>query len=159
MVRHAPCDLITVKLTGDRPIGKILLPTAGGPHANLAAEYVAILQRSLDVEVTCCYVVKKARTERDELLAYEWIDKTIHNSGFAGGVGRRLIESDSIAPGLVKAASEYDLLVLGASKEGIFSSVLFGEIPEKVARYSKQPVMIVKRYEGIVKSLIKKAFG
>jgi nucleotide-binding universal stress UspA family protein len=51
------------------------------------------------------------------------------------------------------------MIVLGASKEGVFSSVLFGEIPEKVARYSRTPVMIVKRYEGRVKSVIKKILG
>ena len=59
----------------------------------------------------------------------------------------------------MRAAADYDLLVLGASKEGIFSSVLFGEIPEKVARYSTQPVMIVRRYEGLVKSLVRRVIG
>jgi len=34
-----------------------------------------------------------------------------------------------------------------------------GEIPEKVARYSKTPVMIVRRYEGAVKSFINKVLG
>ena len=64
-----------------------------------------------------------------------------------------------LCKGLVKAAADYDLLVIGASKEGVFSSVLFGEIPEKVARYSKTPVMIVKRFEGEVKSLVTKIMG
>jgi nucleotide-binding universal stress UspA family protein len=64
-----------------------------------------------------------------------------------------------VATTLIKAAADYDLLVLGASREGLFSSVLFGEIPEKVARYSKTPVMIVKRFEGGVKSLVKKVMG
>ena len=35
VVRHTPCDLITVKLMGDRPIQRILITTAGGPHATL----------------------------------------------------------------------------------------------------------------------------
>jgi len=64
-----------------------------------------------------------------------------------------------VATTLVKAAADYDLLVLGASQEGVFSSVLFGEIPEKVARYSRTQVMIVKRYEGRVKSVIKRILG
>jgi nucleotide-binding universal stress UspA family protein len=32
VVRLVPCDLIFVKLFGDRPIRRILIPTAGGPH-------------------------------------------------------------------------------------------------------------------------------
>jgi hypothetical protein len=43
--------------------------------------------------------------------------------------------------------------------KGVFSSMLFGEIPEKVARYSQTLVMIVKRYEGQVKSIIKRIMG
>ena len=62
-------------------------------------------------------------------------------------------------PDAAKAAADYDLIVLGASREGVFSSVLFGEIPEKIARYSQTPVMIVKRYEGPVKSIVKKVLG
>jgi amino acid transporter/nucleotide-binding universal stress UspA family protein len=159
VVRHAPCDLITVRLFGDRPIKNILMPTAGGPHANLAAEYVSILSKALDTSVTCCFVVKEDHTPTDRNLAEDWIDKTIRRSGLEKAAKKLLIEADNIALSLVKASSDFDLIVLGASKEGVFSSVLFGEIPEKVARFSKSPVMIVRRYEGPVKSLVKRIMG
>jgi nucleotide-binding universal stress UspA family protein len=64
-----------------------------------------------------------------------------------------------VATTLIRASAAYDLIALGASREGVFSNVLFGEIPEKVARYSKSPVMIVQGYEGQVKSLIKRIMG
>ena len=35
-----------------------------------------------------------------------------------------------------RASKDFDLVVLGAARESIFRQVLFGEIPEKVARYS-----------------------
>ena len=35
----------------------------------------------------------------------------------------------------------------------------FAEIPEKVARFSSASVLVVKRYEGRVRSLLKRAFG
>jgi nucleotide-binding universal stress UspA family protein len=71
----------------------------------------------------------------------------------------RLMEGKKVATTLVRAAAEYDLIVLGSSREGVFSNVLFGEIPEKVARYSPSMVMIVQRYEGPVKSLVKRIMG
>jgi hypothetical protein len=37
--------------------------------------------------------------------------------------------------------------------------VLFGEIPEKVARYSPASVLVVKQYEGRVRSVFKRVFG
>jgi hypothetical protein len=37
--------------------------------------------------------------------------------------------------------------------------MFLGEIPERVARRSSSSVMVVKKYEGAVKSWIKKLFG
>jgi nucleotide-binding universal stress UspA family protein len=148
-----------VKLVGDTPVRRILMPTAGGPHAMLAAEYVGYICETNENEVSCCYVVKPGSGEREQAAAREWILKTIRLTPLEGKADTRLIEGENVAPALVKAGKEYDLLVLGASKEGLFSSVLFGEIPEKVARYSRTSVMIVKRYEGAVKSVVKKVMG
>ena len=159
IVRHAPCDLITVKLMGDRPIRHILIPTAGGPHASLAAEYVGIYHDAVGQQVTCCYVVEPNAVEDSREAARQWIEKTIRLTNLERKVEIRLLEGKKVATTLIRAATEYDLIALGASKEGLFSNVLFGEIPEKVARYSKTPVMIVRRYEGPVKSLVKKVLG
>ncbi len=158
-IRHAPCDLIAVKLMGDRPIQRILIPTAGGPHATLAAEYVGIYRDAYGYDVTSCYVVSPDADEHKREMAYQWIQKTIRLAGLADKTEMRLVEGKRVATSLIKIAADYDLIVLGASREGVFSGVLFGEIPEKVARYSKTPVMIVRRYEGAVKSIIKKVMG
>jgi amino acid transporter/nucleotide-binding universal stress UspA family protein len=159
VVRLAPCDLITVKLMGDRPIRRILITTAGGPHASLAAEYVGIYHDTNGYEVECGYVVAPDASDDDREAARQWIQKTIRLTKLEGKADMRLLEGKKVATTLVKAAADYDLIALGASREGVFSNVLFGEIPEKVARYSKSPVMIVQRYEGPVKSLVKRILG
>jgi APA family basic amino acid/polyamine antiporter len=159
VVRHAPCDLITVKLMGDRPIQRILITADGGPHATLAAEYVGIYHDTEGYEVTCGYVVEPNAGEDDRETARQWIQKTIRLTNLEGKVDMDILQGKKVASTLVRAAAEYDLVVLGASREGVFSNVLFGEIPEKVARYSKSPVMIVQRYEGPVKSLVKRIMG
>jgi len=157
--RLAPCDLIIVKLFGEQPSNRILIPTSGGPHASLAAEYMGLLKEAYDYEVTCCYVVRPEASKAERESALQWIDKSIHLTRLSGKVEKRLLDGARVASTLVKVAAEYDMIVLGASKEGVFSSVLFGEIPEKIAHYSKTPVMIVKKYEGPVKKLVKKVMG
>jgi amino acid transporter/nucleotide-binding universal stress UspA family protein len=159
VVRYAPCDLIAVKLMGDRPIQHILITTAGGPHATLAAEYVGLYHDADGYEVTCCYVVQPNAGEDDRETARQWIQKTIRRTSLEGKAGMRLLEGKKVATTLVRAAVDYDLIALGASKEGVFSNALFGEIPEKVARYAQTPVMIVKRYEGPVKSIVRRIMG
>ena len=159
VVRHAPCDLIFIKLMGNLPIRRILITTAGGPHATLAAEYVGIYHDAEGFDVTCCYVVKPDADENERESARQWIQKTIRLTNLEGKVDMRLLEGKRVATTLVREAANYDLIALGASREGVFSNVLFGEVPEKVARYSKSPVMIVRRYEGPVKSLVKRVMG
>ncbi|MDF1591916.1 MAG: amino acid permease [Desulfobacterales bacterium] len=159
VVRHAPCDIITVKLMGDRPIKRILITSAGGPHATLAAEYVGIYHGADGHEVTCCYVVEPNAGENDRETARQWIQKTIHLTNLEGKAEMRLLEGKRVATTLIRAAADYDLIALGASREGVFSNVLFGEIPEKVSRYAQTPVMIVQRYEGPVKTLVKRVMG
>ena len=85
--------------------------------------------------------------------------KTVSPTGLTDKAEMLVMEGNRVATTLVKAAADYDLLVLGASREGLFSSMLFGDIPEKIARYSHTPVMIVKRHEGKVKSIIKRLLG
>jgi nucleotide-binding universal stress UspA family protein len=92
-------------------------------------------------------------------IGQQWIQKTIRLTDLDGQVETYLLEGKRVAGTLVKASADYDLIVLGASREGVFSSVLFGEIPERVARYSQAPVMIVKRYEGPMKSIVKRIMG
>ena len=41
----------------------------------------------------------------------------------------------------------------------IFLQALFGEMPEKVARYPRPSVLVVKQYEGHVRSMFKRLFG
>ena len=65
----------------------------------------------------------------------------------------------AIAGGIALASRDFDLVVLGAAREPIFRQVLFGEIPEKVARYSPASVLVVKQYEGHVRSMFKRMFG
>jgi nucleotide-binding universal stress UspA family protein len=138
---------------------RILISTAGGPHAALAAEYVGIYLDTGGCEVTCSYVVEPDAAEDDRKKAHRWIQKTIRPTPLEGKAETRLLEGRKVATTLIRAAADYDLIALGASKEGLFSNVLFGEIPEKIARYAHTPVMIVQRYEGPVKSFIKKIMG
>jgi len=95
--------------------------------------------------VTCCYVVEPDADEDDRETARQGIQKTIHLTHLDGKVDMRLLEGKKVATTLIRAAADYDLIVLGTSREGVFSNVLFGEIPEKVARYARTPVMIVQR--------------
>ncbi len=158
VIRHAPCDLMTLKIV--RPeFRTCLFPTAGGPHARQAVEYLNVLTKALGLDLTVAYVVPPDATAEQRAQADRWIDKTLTHLDPEIAVERRLIEAHSVAGGIAKESRDFDLVVIGAAKEPMFRQMLFGEIPERVARFSPTSVLVVKRYEGVVKSLFKKAMG
>jgi amino acid transporter len=160
VIRHAPCDLMVLKLEGRaQNFRRCLFPTAGGPHARLAAELLVALRPATDMEVTAGYVVPPGASALQREDAELWIDKTLARVGGTLPAEKRLIEASSVAGGLALASRDYDLVVIGAAKEPVFRKVLAGEIPEKVARHSPASVLLVKRYEGAVRSLVKKFLG
>ncbi len=159
VIRHAPCDLALLKLASLEPPKRCLFPTAGGTHARLAAEMLNALAPAFGLEVTACYVVPPGATEELRHQARRWIDKTLQRIDPGVEVEGKLIESTSIAGGIAKESMGYDLVVLGAAREPFLRQVVFGEIPEKVARFSPASVLVVKRFEGPVRSLLKRALG
>lgn len=92
-------------------------------------------------------------------MAERWIRKTIERLDPGVRVDTRVIEAKSVAGGIAKESRDYDLVVLGAAREPYLQKVVFGEIPEKVARFSPASVLVVKRFEGQVRSLLKRALG
>jgi hypothetical protein len=69
------------------------------------------------------------------------------------------LSSGPEAPPSADLAFARSLGLFDATREPIFQQVLFGEIPEKVARYSPASVLVVKQYEGHVRSMFKRMFG
>ncbi len=158
IIRYAPCDLMVFKIAGVE-LRTCLFPTAGGPNAQLAADLLDQIAASRDMEVTAGYIVPPNADQEQRAAAMSWIEKTLTHMRMEMPVQKRLIESKSVAGGLAKASRDYDLVVIGAAKEPLFRKILVGEIPEKVARFSPASVLVIKRYEGPVKSLLKRILG
>ena len=159
IIRYAPSDLMLLKMAGGEEMKSCLFPTAGGPHAERAADFLKILAPSLKMSITSCFVLPPEATALDQARAERWMDRAVDNLGEAVRVEKKTIEAKSVAGGIALASRDYDLVTIGAAKEPWFRQVLFGEIPERVARYSPTPVLVVKRYEGAVKSILKKVLG
>jgi len=57
LVRHAHADILLVKFVGNDPIRNILLPTAGGEHAQCAEQYSVAFAKEFEGSVTVCRVM------------------------------------------------------------------------------------------------------
>jgi len=159
IIRYVPCDLLLLKITEDFTFSNCLLPTSGGPNAKLASDIIDGFAENLGIKITACYIVPENPTEEQKNHGYSRIEETVNNMQSNSIISRKIIESNLIPEGISEESKDYDLVVIGAAKEPFFKKMLFGEIPEKVARKSQTSVLVVKRYEGFVKSAIKKVMG
>lgn len=158
VVHRTNSDIAVVKLRGEQKFKRILLPTAGGPHTEFAAELIEPIVKATGAHVTACYVIPAAADHHQEREAKRWMNRTLRHVDL-GDVEFRAVRSDSVAAGIINVAIDYDLIVLGAAKTGLFQQLLFGEIPDRVGRYASSSVMLVKRHEGIAKRWLRRVLN
>ncbi len=158
MIRHCPCDLALARV-GDSTGKRILLATSGGPNATLGADFSNGFSQLFNATVDACVVVKRHASKDDQAAALDRIENSIAALQLEGTTGTHIVLSDSVAAGIAKAARNYDLVVIGAAPPQFFKHMLLGDIPEKVARYARSPVIIIRKWQGPVSGLFRKLFG
>ncbi|MFW5911289.1 MAG: amino acid permease [Halolamina sp.] len=149
VISRATCDVL-VERVGPRPDGvdRILLPTAGGPHAELAAEIARAIARTNDARVEVVNVLSPGATDQDRTEANEKINRI--TDLFEGvRTEESIVEDDDIVDTIVERSNDVDITILGATREGLFQQLLFGAIPEEVGQRSEGTVIMTKRNIGL----------
>lgn len=155
VVRLARADILLVKLVGEMRLKNILLPTTGGVHARLAERCAAPIASAHDARLVVSTVVSpedgSARRHFVEQRLSEAVGRINDESGVH--VESRVIAHKSVSVGIIRAAEEYDAIAMGAAGESFYRQVLFGSIPESVAKHTDKTVMVYKHYSP-VKALV-----
>lgn len=149
VVRDARCDVLVERIGEPGDVESILVPTAGGPHAEYAAEVAGSIARANDAHVEIAYVVgsdadSDARTEAEELLA-----QAAESVGEHDSVSSQLLDGDDVVEEIVDRSGGHDLTIVGATRESLLQQLVFGAIPEEVARRADGTIIMAKRNLGI----------
>ncbi len=159
VIRDAPCDVTVVKGHEWAQVGKILIPTAGGPNAALAARLAMLLSESYGSQVTALYVQSGQATSQQMDENRRRIAQTLADLEFSRPPEQKVIIADGVIDGIVKEAAEYDLVLLGASEENPFDQFVFGNIPQQIAARVPKTVIMVREYSGLTEFWIRKLIG
>jgi len=144
VVKGAPCTVAVVKNATVNKISRILVPTAGGPNAALALEMALSLAKRSKAEVTLLNVARKGRED----LARRIVAHTLQQAKTKQSVREEVVVGEHVVKAILKEAKDYDVVILGASQEGIFQQILFGVVPEQVAKRCTKTVIMVKGTSG-----------
>jgi uncharacterized hydrophobic protein (TIGR00271 family) len=163
VIRDAPCEVTVVKGEQWRKAGKILLPTAGGPHAPIAARLAMVLSEAYDSQVTAVYVqLGRATPEKMERNKAR-IAQTLNGLPFTRPPEQKVIVAESVVEGIAQEAEQYDLVLLGASEQGLFDQFVFGSIPQQIATRVSKTAVIVRRYrernDSQIQGFLQNLFG
>lgn len=136
---------------------KILIPTDGSEYTKAAVTKGLEMAKVMGAEVTALYVVDQTSfinfpmdstivsvytlLEREGAEAMEYIKKEAEKMGVK--VTAR-IEEGSPSRKIIDLSGENDLVVMGTLGRTGFSKLLLGSVAERVVRYAKCPVMVVR---------------
>jgi amino acid transporter len=157
---EAPCDVL-VERVGPDATGvseSILLPTAGGPHAELAAEVARAISHTTGASVDLVHVVDPDATESERRTAEEQLAHTGEVLADVDGVDQRLLDGASVVETIVEASGDYDLTIIGATREGLLQQLVFGSVPEAVGRRADSTVIMTKRQLAVT-STVRRLLG
>lgn len=153
IVERSPCDSIVIKLdTVEKPT-RILVPIADTPHSMMAAEIARILAEEFDSEITILHILKKKETEDDAQKLVEPVLDLLREGVVTAShaeerkkISQKIVEKNGgVADLIIEESEKHDLVIMGATRRRLLEQLLFGSIPEKVARKCNKTVMMVKK--------------
>jgi nucleotide-binding universal stress UspA family protein len=148
LMQEVPCDVGIMKIVGNNKFKKILVSTAGGPNSKVAFEWGAAIVKQNQGKLTLLAVVPHESEREGAEYRVQEIKKGVHY--LKKRVEDKIMVGHNVAETILEESKGYDLLLFGATRERFWKRIQFGTIPKKLLRSSPISTLIVRRYEGMV---------
>ena len=146
LLRQAPCPVILVRPGKTRSFNRWLIPSAGGPNSKMALKLLPALTTlghspSLHLCAIALNENKKACLYQQLHQQAETLEQCLNRT-----VKTCFMMSENIAEAIIQLHQKHqsDVIILGASREGLFSHVIKGNIPLEVAQSSDATIILVQ---------------
>ena len=148
IIERAPCNVVVLKGCGGNQVFKrVLVPLAGGLNGLFALEIAKILTDPEDGEVTA--VTGDTGRKRKKFDIDAFVETNIQAGKLEGPIQTKTIETNDIVAGILAEAADYDLVVMGCTREPMVSQLVHTPIPETIAQKCDKPLVMVKSSGGI----------
>ena len=156
VLHRAKCDLLTVKLGSEERMQSIFIPVAidANPNLRFTGKVATALHKEFGSTITVAMIVPEDIRGLEDAFYQKILEEHVRDLkiGIAEGIETKIIYSDYLASGIIKASSGYDVVLLPAARSRISKAIGVGSIPEQVGKYyRRKTVLIAKGYRGIAK--------
>ncbi len=148
LLRQAPCPVVALRPGANQYFNRWFLPSAGGPNSRLALQLLPALMTlgtspSLHVCAIAPTVATKATLRTQLLQQAQALEAKLNTP-----IKTRLLVQENVAGAIIRLSQRYhsDVVVLGASREGLFSHVIKGNIPLEVIQHSDATILLVQAF-------------
>ncbi len=154
VLERAPCNVVILKGIGNREFKRILVPLRKGPNSALALEVASVLAEKYDAEIVSFLVNEKNR-KIDADKVSEILSRMPNLN--QERIKTKRVDSHNTVEAILREAKNYDLLVLGTTREPLIRQITRDSVSYAVARKCRKPMIIVKA-SGRISSWIKRWF-
>jgi len=148
IIRQATCEVVLVKLgTTGQSFNRWLVPMAGGPNSPLAIKLLpALITLGNDPQIHLTQVFKPFEFKPDMSVSEQAIRHLMRRRKLSSTVIALPVQANSVAEGVINLVQTegYDVVVLGASQEGLLQQAIQGNIPEAIASGVESTVILVR---------------
>jgi len=145
VIRQAPCEVIVVKRGDTSHFNRWLVPVAGGPNAKRAFEIIpALVRLGKSPEVNVCKVFSTVNAASESTTLSDSVENLERR--LVCPIAAKPIWGSHIADAVMMLAwkERTEVLLIGASREGLLQQAIKGNIPEAIARKSNCTVILFK---------------
>lgn len=161
LFKHAPCEILLLR-PGQHSgalCNDILVPCATGAHCQMALRLAQAMANTADRKVTALFVEPEVGI--DARLVGQSILGGLVNKALGKDterVNQKVVVANKIEKGIAAASDEnYDLVLVGASKQSELHRMLFGSVPEALVRSIEGPAIAAVRAAMPIKNRVGRA--
>ncbi len=150
IIRQAACDVVLVKfgnISDSNHFNRWLVPMAGGPNARMAVKLLpALVTLGNDAQIHLTQVFKPSELKPDITVLEESTRQLMRHRNLQSTVVAAPVQANSVCEGVINLVQTegYDVVVLGASREGLLQQAIQGNIPETIASGVESTVILVR---------------
>jgi CIC family chloride channel protein len=155
ILREANCDLIVARINHLDDLKNILLPCAGDPHTHFVGEVAGIIAKAFGSKIRVVFVSEKNGAKKfdpeeklKEILSLLNIPSHIPLKSEVIYVEH--YSPRAVAYQIVQKSQDFGSVLMASARGGIFREMIFGNIPEIVARNSSSTLILVKHHQTII---------
>jgi len=164
ILRETNCELIVAHLRQLSDLKTILLPCSAGPYIGVVGRTANIIAKAFDSKIKAIFVATKKGAQ--ESNPEEKLNQCVLSAEISSKIpldtevlyARQSFPGD-IANRIVEESENHNCVLMASARTKLFREIIFGNVPEIVAKNAKCSLIIVKGPNTIFRSILSSIYS